>query len=157
MLDEFSLLLLQKVKKNAFSLQTKQKKKNVSFAFRPKQTLRCICQRPSQRSLDGSTLLTDEEAILQRWSEHLEGLFNGQRTVYESSLANIPQVDVKLQLDNPPTHEESKKATMQLKVGKSPSTDGIPAEVYQYRGEAVPDRPDYRKYLSPEILYIPYK
>ena len=28
------------------------------------------------RSLDGSTLPTDEEAILQCWSEHFEGLFS---------------------------------------------------------------------------------
>ena len=55
----------------------------------------------------------------------------------ESSLAKIPQADVKLELDDPPTREEIKKATMQLKVGKSPGTDGIPAEVYQHRGEAV--------------------
>ena len=55
----------------------------------------------------------------------------------ESSLAKIPQADVKLELDDPPTREEIKKATMQLKVGKSPGTDGIPAEVYQHGGEAV--------------------
>ena len=36
-----------------------------------------------------------------------------------------------------PTGEEIKKATIQLKVGKSPGIDGIPAEVYQQRGEAV--------------------
>ena len=46
-------------------------------------------------------------------------------------------MDVKLELDDPLTCEEIKKATMQLKVGKSPGIDGIPAEVYQYRGEAV--------------------
>ena len=28
------------------------------------------------RSSDGGTLLTDKEAILQRWSEHFEGLFS---------------------------------------------------------------------------------
>ena len=40
-------------------------------------------------------------------------------------------MDVKLELDDPPTHgEEIKKATIQLKVGKSPGIDGIPAEVY---------------------------
>ena len=44
----------------------------------------------------------------------------------------IPQTDVKLELDDPPTLEEIKKTTMQLKVGKSPDTDGIPAEVYQH-------------------------
>ena len=58
----------------------------------------------------------------------------------ESSLAKIPQVDVKLQLDDPPTREEIRKATMQLKVGKSPGIDGITAEVYQHGGEAVLDK-----------------
>ena len=57
----------------------------------------------------------------------------------DSSLVKIPQVDVKLELDNPPTCEEIKKATMQLKVGKSPGIDDIPAEVYQHGGEAVLD------------------
>ena len=57
-----------------------------------------------------------------------------------SSRAKIPQVDVKLELDDPPTREETKKATMQLKVGKSPGIDGIPAEVYQHRGEALLDK-----------------
>ena len=58
----------------------------------------------------------------------------------ESSLAKTPHVDVKLELDDPPTREEIKKATTPLKVGKSCSTDGIPAEVYRCRGEAVLDR-----------------
>ena len=58
----------------------------------------------------------------------------------ESSIAEIPQVDVKLELDDPPIPEEIRKATMQLKVGKSPGIDGIPAEVYQHGGEAVFDK-----------------
>ena len=86
------------------------------------------------RSSDGSTLLTEKEAILQRWSEHFEGLFSDRSTVQESSVAKIPQVDVKLELDDPPTREEIRKATMQLKVGKSPGIDDIPAEVYQHGG-----------------------
>ena len=57
-----------------------------------------------------------------------------------SSLAKIPQVDVKLELDDPPTREEIQKATMQLKVGKSPGIDGIQAEVYQHGREAVLDK-----------------
>ena len=56
------------------------------------------------------------------------------------SLAKIPKVDLKLELDDPLTREEIKKATMQLKVGKSPSTNGILAEVYQHRGEAQLDK-----------------
>ena len=58
----------------------------------------------------------------------------------ESSLAKIPKVDVKLELDDPPTREEIRKATMQLKVGKSPGIDGIPAEVYQHGVETVLDK-----------------
>ena len=46
-------------------------------------------------------------------------------------------MDVKLELDDPSTHEEIKKATMQLKAGESPGIDGIPAEVYQHGREAV--------------------
>ena len=49
----------------------------------------------------------------------------------ESYLAKVPQVDVKLHLDDALTRRDIKKVTMQLKVGKSPGTDGIPAEVYQ--------------------------
>ena len=91
------------------------------------------------RSLDGTTLLTDKEAILQHWSKHFKGLLSFQHTLEESSLAKIPQVDVKLESVDPPTQEEIKKATMQLKVGRSPGTDGIPAEVYQCGEEAVLD------------------
>ena len=46
---------------------------------------------------------------------------------------------MKLELDDPSTREEIKNATMQLKVGKPPSIDGIPAEVYQHGEEAVLD------------------
>ena len=81
------------------------------------------------RPSNGSTLLTDKEAILQHWSE-----------MQKSSLAKIPQVGVKLELDDPPTREEIRKATMQLMVGKSPGIDGIPAEVYQHGGAAVLDK-----------------
>ena len=58
----------------------------------------------------------------------------------ESSLAKIPHVGVKPELDDPPTREEIKKATMQVRVGKSPGIDSIPAEVCQHGGEAVPDK-----------------
>ena len=47
---------------------------------------------------------------------------------------------MKLGLDDPLTREEIKKATMQLKVEKSPGLDGIPAEVYQHGEEAVLDK-----------------
>ena len=81
-------------------------------------------------SQNRSTLLTDQKAILECWSVHFKGLLSNQHAVQESSLAKIPQVDAKLELDDQPTHKEIENATMQLKVGRSPSVDGIPAEVY---------------------------
>ena len=45
-----------------------------------------------------------------------------------------------LEPDDLPTREEIRKATKQLKLGKSPGIDGIPAEVYQHVGEAVLDK-----------------
>ena len=92
---------------------------------------------PPRHSSNGSILLTDKEAILQRWPEDFEGLLNDQRIVQKSLLAKIPQVDVKMELDDPPTRGEIKTATMQLKVGKLQGIDGIPAEGYQYEGEEV--------------------
>ena len=86
---------------------------------------------PSPSTLFGRR---DKEAILQRWSEHFEGLFGDQHTVQESSLAKIPKVVVKTELDDPPTREELKKATKQLKVSQSYGIDDIPAEVNQYGG-----------------------
>ena len=47
---------------------------------------------------------------------------------------------MKLELDDPPTREEIRKATMQLKVGKSPGIDGTLAEDYQLGGDAVLDK-----------------
>ena len=88
---------------------------------------------PSHSTLfNGGTLLTDKEAIFKRWSDNLEDLFSDQCTAQESSMAKISQVDVKLEFDDAPMHEEIQKTTMQLKMGKLPGTDGFSAEVYLY-------------------------
>ena len=49
-------------------------------------------------------------------------------------------MDRKLELDYPLTREQIWKATMQLKVGKSPGILVIPAEVYQHGGETLLDK-----------------
>ena len=54
---------------------------------------------------------------IPKWSEHFQGFISDQSSVQESSLAKIPRVDVKLELADPPTLEEIRKATMQLKMG----------------------------------------
>ena len=45
----------------------------------------------------------------------------------QAVVATDVQVNLKLEVDDQPTREEIRKATMQLKVGKSPGIDAIPA------------------------------
>ena len=47
---------------------------------------------------------------------------------------------MKLELDDPPTREKIRKATVQLKVGKPPGIDCISAEVYQHGDETALDK-----------------
>lgn len=44
---------------------------------------------------------------------------------------------MKLELDDPPTEEEVKKAIVKLKRGKVPGIDALPAEVFMAGGDAV--------------------
>ena len=64
------------------------------------------------RSADGSTLLTDKDAIMHRWSGHFSSLFSDKRKVEESSLLRIPQAEVKTELNDLLTLEEVKKAVL---------------------------------------------
>ena len=89
------------------------------------------------RSSDGLELLTDKTAILSRWSEHFQALFNANRTVKDSVILRIPQQPVKAELDNPPSFEETTKAIKQIKCGKAAGVDGIPPEAWKHGGPAL--------------------
>ena len=92
------------------------------------------------RSSDGSTLLTDKESILNRWTEHYGNLFGDKRQVQEESIAKIPQQEVRTELDHPPTQQEVKAAIAKLNCHKAPGVDGIPAEVYKLGGACLCER-----------------
>ena len=47
---------------------------------------------------------------IPKWSEHFQGFISDQSSVQESLLAKIPQADVKLELEDPPTLEEIRDA-----------------------------------------------
>ena len=83
---------------------------------------------------DGSTLLTDKDAILRRWAEHFQSVLNRPSNISEAAINNLPQVDFNLSLDDPPSAEEVKKAIHQLQPGKAPGSDAIPSEIYKVGG-----------------------
>ena len=82
-------------------------------------------------SADGSTLLTDKEAILKRWAEHFSSVLNRSSSINEDAIDRLPRIESNVLLDEFPTVIETRKAVQQLSSGKAPGADAIPAEVYK--------------------------
>ena len=78
-------------------------------------------------SADGNTLLTDKEAILERWAEHFNSVLNRPSSINEDAIDRLPQIECNVLLDEFPTVTETRKAVQQLSSGKAPGADAIPA------------------------------
>ena len=85
-------------------------------------------------NVDGTTLITDKPAILNRWAERFSAVLNRPADINAEAIARLPQVETNTDLDRPPSEEEVKKAVKQLSTGKDPGADAIPAEVYKHGG-----------------------
>nr|VZI49685.1 unnamed protein product [Spirometra erinaceieuropaei] len=90
-------------------------------------------------SADGSTLLTEKTQILQRWAEHFRGVLNRPSVISDAAIARLPQVATNVDLDLPPSLQETIRAVQQLSSGKAPGSDAIPAEVYKHGGPLLMD------------------
>ena len=76
------------------------------------------------RSADGQVLLTDGAYIQSRWSEHFQALFRADRVVQDSAILRIPQLPVKVKLDEPSSMEELTEAIKRLEVAKQQELTG---------------------------------
>nr|VZI32247.1 unnamed protein product [Spirometra erinaceieuropaei] len=90
-------------------------------------------------SADGSTLLTEKTQILQRWAEHFRGVLSRPSVISDTAIARLPQVETNVDLDLPPSLQETIRAVQQLSGGKAPGSDAIPAEVYKHGGPQLMD------------------
>ncbi|BHF71785.1 hypothetical protein SprV_0401484500 [Sparganum proliferum] len=90
-------------------------------------------------SADGSTLLTEKTQILQRWAEHFRGVLNRPSAISDAATDRLPQVETNVDLDLPPSLQETIRAVQQLSSGKAPGSDAIPAEVYKHGGPLLMD------------------
>ena len=61
-------------------------------------------------SADGTSLLTDREAILKRWAEHFDGVLNWPSSINDEAINRLPQVECNPLLDELPTVSETVKA-----------------------------------------------
>ena len=67
-----------------------------------------------------------------KWSENFQKLLIVPGDIYHEALDNIPQRITKTSLDEIPTMDEMARAIADLKDGKAPGADGIPAEVWMH-------------------------
>ena len=74
-------------------------------------------------SADGTSLLTDKEAILKRWTEHFHSVLNWLSSINDDAINSLPQVECNLLLDKFPTVSETVKAIKHLSSGKAPGSD----------------------------------
>ena len=93
-------------------------------------------------SADGSTLLTDKDAILKRWAEHFNSVLNRPSSVNDNAINRLPQIECNVLHDEFPNVTETRKAIQHLSSGKAPGTDTIPAEVHKAGGLPMADKTD---------------
>nr|VZI20178.1 unnamed protein product [Spirometra erinaceieuropaei] len=88
---------------------------------------------------DGSTLLTEKAQILQRWTEHFRGVLYRPSTISDAAIDRFSQVETNVDLDLPPSLQETIRAVQQLSRGMAPGSNAIPAEVYKHGGPQLMD------------------
>ena len=91
---------------------------------------------PAIKSKDG-VLLTEPTQVLNRWSEHFNGVLNLDSEFDMTLLDEIPQWDMNMSLITLPTLEEILGCIKQLTSGKAPGSDGIPPDIFKHGGTAI--------------------
>ena len=61
-------------------------------------------------SADGTSLLTDKEAILKRWAGHFDGVLNRPSSINDEAINRLPQMECNPLFDELPTVSETVKA-----------------------------------------------
>nr|VZI20710.1 unnamed protein product [Spirometra erinaceieuropaei] len=82
-------------------------------------------------SVDGSTLLTEKTPTLKQWSENFRGVLNRPSIISDVTITRLPQVEINVDLDLPPSLHEIIGAVQQLSSGKASGSHAIPAEIYK--------------------------
>ena len=90
-------------------------------------------------SADGTSLLTDKEAILKRWANTLMVSLIGHH-LSMMKLSTDYHVECNPLLDEIPTVSETVKAIKLLSSVKAPGSDAKPAEVYKAGGPPVAEK-----------------
>ncbi|BHF75580.1 hypothetical protein SprV_0501867600 [Sparganum proliferum] len=77
--------------------------------------------------------------LLSADAEHFRGVLNRPSAISDAAIDRLPQVETNVDLDLPPSLQETIRAVQQLSSGKAPGSDAIPAEVYKHGGPQLMD------------------
>ena len=86
------------------------------------------------------TLLTDKDAILERWAEHFKSVLNRPSSVNHYAINRLQQIEYNFLLDEFPTVMDTRKAIQHLSSGEAPGADAIPAKVRKTNGEPMAEK-----------------
>ena len=91
---------------------------------------------PDQLLASGnSTLLTEKQDLLDRWTQHFRALLNVHTDVNPNQADSMPQSPVQQWIVAIPTLDEVRLALSLLSSGKAPGADGIHPEIIQHGGQ----------------------
>ena len=82
-------------------------------------------------STDGSTLFTDQDAMLERWTEHTNSVLNRTSAVSDDAIKILPEIECNVY--EFPTVMENKKND-HLSFDKAPGANAISTETYYAGG-----------------------
>lgn len=83
--------------------------------------------------------ITKSEDIVAAWKTHFSALLNRPTDVNWTQIDRMQQHEIKMQLDQFPTRNEMQIALAQLRNGKAPGEDGLPAELFKLGGTVLHD------------------
>ena len=92
------------------------------------------------KDVDGTTVLSEPDRILEHWKNHFKMLFNNQSTTPADLLRNSPTAPTQHWMSEPPTPDELTKAMKRVKLGKAPGPDNVPFELLNSAGPALKSR-----------------
>ena len=111
------------------------RKNNSKRAYQLVKDLTTVKQRKATTFQDRSgKCLTEEQQVLNRWTEYCSELYN-YKANGDPSILNCPQTDT--ENDHPILRREVEAAVQSLKKGTSAGVESIPAELVQAGGEDV--------------------
>ena len=83
------------------------------------------------------TVIADHRLFVSKLTiriRHFDSVLNRPSYINEDVIAQLPQMELNISLDDPPAVAEVEKAIAARSSGKAPGADAFPAEIYKAGG-----------------------